>query len=183
MINRLHCHQRWFCGFLISAGLIYSFPVTAADNMRMHGALVYEACDIQPGDEDQTIEMGLRSDLFFYHNTRTPSRNIILNLINCDTSIGNMVTITFTGNESSELPGYLAPDAGSAAAGIALGIETPAGDLLPVNDATGITYPIVNGHNVINLKGFIQGEPSALANHNIKLGPYSAVTTFNLDYN
>ncbi|WIF62920.1 fimbrial protein [Enterobacter cloacae] len=169
------------CG-LAALAILMTPGVQAADNLRLHGALVHEACDIQPGDEAQTLELGMVADRFIYLNTRTPSRVIRFNLINCDTSIGNMVTVKFMGVENIQLPGYLALDGSSTASGIGIGIETPEGQLIALNGA-GATYPIVDGANVVAVKGFIRGEPDALANRTIVLGAFSAVTTFSLDYN
>lgn len=168
---------------LLGGGLAASFSASAVDNMRLHGALVYEACDIQPGDENQTLELGLVADRYLYLNTSTPPRALRFNLINCDTGIGNMVTLSFSGAENSQLPGYLAVDGSSTAAGIAVGITTNEGQLIPLNDTTGKTYPLTDGSNVITIKGYLRGEPDALANHTITRGPFSAVATFNLDYN
>lgn len=163
------------------SGLLLTFAVGAADNMRFHGALVFEACDIQTGDEAQDISLGMTPDRDLYSNQRTQGKSVQIRLVNCDTTVGSNVTATFIGTENAALPGLLAFDAGSTAAGVAVGLETSGGRLLPLNMA-GDRLPLNTGANVITFKAFLQGEPAALANRNITQGSFAATTTFMLDY-
>ncbi|WP_447907995.1 fimbrial protein [Serratia fonticola] len=162
-------------------GLLLTFAVGAADNMRFHGALVFEACDIQAGDEAQNIPLGMTPDRDLYRNQRTQGKLVQIHLVNCDTTVGTNVTATFIGTENSALPGLLAFDAGSTAAGVAVGLETSGGRLLPLNIA-GDRIPLNTGSSVIAFNAFLQGEPAALANRSIVRGTFTATTTFLLDY-
>lgn len=170
---------RWVSVLL--GGMLLTSAAGAADNMRLHGALVFEACDIQTGDEDQDISLGMIPDNYFYLHQRTQGRPVQIHLVNCDTTIASNVTPTFTGTENAALPGLLAFDAGSTAAGVAVGLETSGGRFLPLNVA-GDKTPLNSGANVITFNAYLQGEPGALANHGITRGTFTATTTFQLDY-
>ena len=153
----------------------------ASDNMRFRGALVAEPCNIASSDENIKIDFGTTVDKYIYINDRSPGQSFTIHLIDCDISIGNLVSVTFNGIEDSELPGFVALSSSSIAAGVAIGIEDLKGNLIPVN-RTGPQAEIIDGSNDINLKAFIKGVPSYLSNESIKLGTFNAFVTFTLQY-
>jgi len=104
-----------------------------------------------------------------------------LHLDDCDTTIGNTVTVMFGGVENRALPGLFALDSGSGASGIGLGIETLSNKLLPVNRVSD-EQVLTNGNNVIELKAYVQGEPNAIRDQTIGHGAYRVSSTFTLDY-
>ncbi|WP_336843768.1 fimbrial protein [Serratia nevei] len=156
-------------------------PAVAADNMLFHGALVAEPCTLQPGDEDIRLEFDTVIDKYLYSYGRTAGKAFSLTLLDCDLSLGKTVRVTFSGSESRALPGLLAPDGGSQASGIALGLETTAGVPVALNQP-GDGYALVNGSNQLRLQAYIQGEPQAIAQKKIGLGAFSSVATFTLEY-
>lgn len=178
-------NNRVLRGKLLSVGiglsLLLSMAAQGADNMRFYGALVSEPCVLAPGDENIQLDFGTVVDKYLYINTRTNGQRFSLRLQECDSSVGNRVKVTFLGTESVKLPGLLEIDKASQAAGIAIGIETPDGNLLSLNQASS-GYTLLNGNNEIMLQAYVQGEPDALANKAITHGPFSAVVTFQLDY-
>lgn len=122
--------------------LIYTVPIALlmavsgavqADNVRLHGALVAEPCVIAPGDESVKLEFGTVIDKYLYANQRTRGQAFAIRLTECDLSLGKTVKVTFSGTENPSLKGLLAIDGGSQASGIAIGMETPAGQKLPLN--------------------------------------------------
>lgn len=161
--------------------LILSTGAYAKGNVVMRGALVVEPCVIAPGDE--TIQLDFRSivDKYLYLNQRTPGQELRLQLSECDLNLGNTVRITFSGTENQELPGLLAIDAGSQASGIAIGLETLAGEAIPFNKSA-VNYNLGKGSNIISIKAYIKGEPKALAQRTIKFGGFNAAATFSLEY-
>ena len=164
---------------LLASGLI---PVGhAADNLSFKGNLVEEACTIRPGDEAITLELWDVTSKHLYINTRTVGKRFQLHLEECDTTIGNTVTITFGGAENGELPGLFALDGGSGASGIGVGIETLSDKPLPVN-AVSDEQVLSDGNNVIELKAYVQGEPAAIRDQTIGHGAYTVTSTFTLDY-
>lgn len=175
--------QRSRAAALLLAQVLIAVPLSAmaADNVHMYGALVAEPCVIPPGDEEIHLDFGTIIDKYLYLNNRTLGQVFEIRLAECDLSLGNMVKITFNGNENIMLPGLLAIDASSVAAGIAIGIETPDAKLLAINKESD-RYPLQEGSNVIKLKAYVQGEPKALIDKKIERGPFNAVATFNLEY-
>lgn len=153
----------------------------AADNLSFKGNLVEEACTLRPGDEAITLELWDLTSKYLYLNTRSVGKDFKLHLDDCDTSVGNTVTITFGGRENRELPGLLALDGGSGASGIGIGLETLASKPLPLN-ATSDEQVLTNGANVIELKAYVQGEPKAISDQTIGHGAYTVTSTFTLDY-
>lgn len=168
---------------LAQALIAIPLPILAADdnNVYLHGALVAEPCVISPGDEEITLDFGTIIDKYLYLNTRTLGQAFELHLEECDLSLGKTVSVSFTGTESSTLPGLLALDGSSAATGIAIGLETPSAQPLPLNQASNKLL-LQAGSNSIAFKAYVQGEPDALRNQSIERGPFSAVATFNLEY-
>ncbi|MFP7326998.1 fimbrial protein [Serratia marcescens] len=166
----------------VALGFACSLSITnAADNLRFSGALVAEPCVIPTGQEVVTLDFGSVVDKDLYLNQRTPAVPFDINLIECDVSLGAALTLTFLGNESRSLPGYLALTAGSRAGGVAIGLENADGKMLPLNKQ-GDKINLAPGNNRIGLRAFLQGEPQALKNKTISRGEFSAALTFGLDY-
>ncbi len=161
--------------------LLLNDKVSAADNVIFTGDLVAEACSLRPGDDAITLDMSDVSSQYLYANSRTVGKRFRIHLEGCDTRISDAVTTTFSGRESIELPGLLKLDASSVAAGIALGIETPANVPLLLN-ATSDEQSLSDGNNIIEFKAFIKGEPRALADKTIRAGAFAATSTFILSY-
>ncbi|MBH2526202.1 type 1 fimbrial protein [Serratia marcescens] len=153
----------------------------AAENMLFHGALVAEPCVISPGKELIQLNFGSVVDKYLYLNQRTHGISLVIQLDECDLSVSKTVTLTFTGTENPNLPGLLLPQAGSQAAGVAIGLETPEGQLLPLNQSSA-KYPLRAGSNAIQLRAYVQGEPQAIAQKRIAQGAFNAVATFILGY-
>ena len=175
-------HKAWSCAglaILLSVGL--SPEGLAADNLSFKGNLVEEACTIRPGDEAVTLELWDVTSKHLYINTRTQGKGFTLHLEDCDTAIGDTVTIMFGGRENLALPGLLALDGGSGASGIGVGIETPSSKPLPLN-TVGDEQVLSNGSNVIELKAYVQGEPQAISDQTIGHGTFTVTSTFTLDY-
>lgn len=172
------------CQRVVSAMLLWSGVFGngfAVENMYFHGALVAEPCVIPPGKEILQLDFGTIVDKYLYINQRTPGIPLVIQLAECDLSLGRTVSLTFSGSESLGLPGLLLPEAGSQASGIAVGLETPQGQPLPLNSASA-KYPLRAGNNEVQLRAFIQGEPLAIAEKSIVRGSFSAVATFILAY-
>ncbi|MBM1189154.1 type 1 fimbrial protein [Pseudomonas lundensis] len=153
----------------------------AADNLSFTGNLVAEACTIRPGDEALKLKFDDLSSHYLYVNTRTVGQPFSIHLVGCDTSIADSVTTTFSGVENTELPGLLALAAGSRARGIAIGLETLTDAALPLNTPSD-KQTLSAGDNTIEFKAYVRGEPRAIAQHAIRAGLFSAVSTFTLGY-
>jgi len=174
-----HLVGRWLG--TVGLALLSSFSTNGADNVRFHGALVAEPCVIPPGEETLQLDFGTVIDKYLYLNQRTHGQQFELHLTECDLSLGASVQVTFSGNENPNLPGLLALDGTSQARGIGIGMETPEGKPLPLNQ-TGKKFPLAEGSNQIIFKAYVQGEAEAIAKETIERGPFSAVATFSLEY-
>lgn len=71
---------------------------------------------------------------------------------------------------------------GSQAKGVAVGLETSSGIALAINHGVYTQALYASNNNVLNLQAYVQGEPMALQNKSLVLGPWSATATFKLDY-
>ncbi|MEL5298620.1 fimbrial protein [Serratia nevei] len=160
----------------------FYFPATtgaAANNFKLHGALVAEPCTLQEADLE--LDFGTVVDKELYTHQRTGGKSLQITLQDCDLSLGKSVRISFGGQANLALPGLLALDAGSAAQGVAIGFETLQGQPLPLNDWSSDKI-LTSGHNLIALQAYIRAEPEAIAQKTITLGTLSAITTFTLRY-
>ncbi|WP_419773129.1 fimbrial protein [Klebsiella aerogenes] len=172
-------------GALLLVQMLIVTPLSALaegdNNLYLHGALVAEPCVISPGDEEITLDFGTIIDNYLYLNTRTLGQAFEIHLEECGLTLGKAVSVTFSGTENQALPGLLAIDGGSEATGIAIGFETPSAKPLPINSQSDKSLLQDEG-NIISLRAYVQGEPTAMAEKTIGRGAFSAVATFNLEY-
>ncbi|HEM8838472.1 TPA: type 1 fimbrial protein [Klebsiella aerogenes] len=150
------------------------------NNLHFDGTLVADPCELDPNTTDITLDFGTVIDKYLYLNTRTHSQPFTINLIECDTSLGDQVVMTFKGTESSELPGLLALSSGPAS-GIAIGMELPDGTPLPLNKPAP-QQQLNDGTTSLTFMGYVKGEPTALQGHSIVRGNFTAIATFEMDY-
>lgn len=173
--------NRWQGVLCMGWALLISAPVQAVENLVFRGTLVNAPCTLRSGSEDFELPFGTVIDKSLYRETRTPSRPFHLYLDDCDTAVLTGVKLTFSGTENPALPGLLALDASSVARGVAVGIETSGGQLLPLNVQGALTL-LTPGDMDIALQAFVQGEPTALSNRTLQQGPFTATATFALEY-
>lgn len=174
----------WMAGALLVFIALLIFcgkPARAGDNnLNFDGTLVADPCTLDPSTTDIELDFGTVIDKYLYLNTRTHSQPFVIRLLDCDLTLGKMVNFTFSGTPDKELNDLLALSRGPAS-GVAIGIELPDGKLLPLNKPTP-GFELMTGTTELIFKGFVQGEPTALQNHSIVRGEFTAVTTFTLDY-
>lgn len=161
---------------LMAAGV----QAATTDNLRFDGTLVADPCELDPKTTDISLDFGTVIDKYLYLNTRTHSKPIIIRLLGCDLSLGKTVSLTFKGTESVALPGLLAVNTGGAG-GIAIGMELADGTPLPINKATPL-MALTQDTTTLTLMNYVQGEPTAIKDHKIVTGDFTAVATFALDY-
>lgn len=177
---RMKYLQLNFSILLLMLGFFMLPSVKSADNnLRFFGTLVEEACTLRPGDEEQRLDFGTVVDKYLYSYVRTQGQLMSLHLDDCDASSPS-VSLTFSGPQNIALPGYLNLGAGSTASGVAIGLETEGGTLIPLDSAQ--RHSLSGLNNELIFKVFIRAEPSALQNRNIGKGTINAVATFSLEY-
>ncbi|WP_413449787.1 fimbrial protein [Erwinia sp. LJJL01] len=156
-----------------------SSAIPYGDNVHLSGTLVAEPCALRPGDENIRVDFGGIVDKYLYINGRSPSQAFQLHLQGCDLSIGKQLNVSFSGNESSVLPGLLAVQQTNS--GIAVGIEDAGGKAIALNSGSK-EVTLEKGDMTLKFAAWIQGEPQAIKAHTIARGEFSAVATFRLDY-
>lgn len=169
--------------FILLGSLLYVSWSAQSETVQFDGTLVEDACEVYPGDENIELDFGTVIDKYLCINTRTHSQPFTIRLINCDLVLGREVQVTFTGTESTALPGLLALNTGSQASGIAIGLETENGEQIKVNKSKDYIQQLHTGDgNNLNLKAYVQGELNALLTKTLGRGAFEATTTFMLEY-
>lgn len=165
-----------FCG-----GLALSAQAANSNDIEYSGTLIALPCTVDPIYENLGVDLGTIVAKQLYLHERTTGVQFDFVLQDCDTSLGNWITVTFTGNSTAQ--GLLNFDAGSEAAGAAVGIETLSGVKLPINPAQ--PYPsqaIQDGTTTVRLRAYVQGESEAIASQSITPGFFTATLTYTLGY-
>ena len=184
--QRLQRRQHWLMVLICTIMAITLMAGTAGsahakdNNLHFDGTLVADPCELDPNTTDIKLDFGTVIDKYLYLNTRTHSQPFTINLVACDTSLGDEAVFTFKGTESSELPGLLALTQGPAS-GIAIGMELPDGTPLPFNQPTPQLH-LQDGTTSLTFQGYVQGEPTAIQNHSITRGNFTAIATFEISY-
>lgn len=156
-------------------------PLSLATDIHFSGALIAEPCVIETGDEALELDFGNVIDRELYVNHRSQTMPFTLNLIGCSIDTAKTVAITFSGQESNELAGFLATNPGGGASGIAIGMETLSAQPVLINNPAP-PVSIETGRTLILIRAFIQGEPNAIRDRKITQGAFSAIATFSLNY-
>ncbi|MFO6300196.1 fimbrial protein [Rahnella selenatireducens] len=170
---------RSFAGVTLLTGIMFFAPVNAAENnLKFSGTLVSDPCELDPGTSELTVDFGTVIKKGLYLHQRTNAKPFTINLIECDTAQGNEVTITFSGTESTALPGALAV---TGTEGIAIGLENTNGAPQAFNQPTPV-YTLASGTNSFTLQAYVAGEPDAIQAQSITTGDFSATATFEMAY-
>lgn len=178
--------KRTVCnGALLSLlGGIFFMPLSAqADSsvgIEYSGTLIALPCTIVPGMNNLYVDMGTIPTKSLYRFTRTAGKTIEFYLEDCDTSLGNAITATFTGPMDNE--GLLTFSSGSTAKGAGIGLEYLDGRPIPINDGAVYKVSLRDGDMVIRMKAYVQGQQNALVNKSLEAGDFSAVLTYRMSY-
>ncbi|WP_455548255.1 fimbrial protein [Dryocola clanedunensis] len=171
---------------LLSGGMLLfsSFAISAdtgGTEMDFSGSLVAQPCWMNPEFANRAVDMGEIPNADLYYNPHSRSFTFTIILSGCDFGEAGEGTVTtrFEGNESAELPGYLAMS--TAGTGAAIRILTQQGAPLPLGQESAPVH-VSNGGNVLNFNAYVQAEPTALADRTVELGDFTATATFFLDY-
>ena len=153
---------------------------STAANMDFKGTLRAQACTLHPSDSVIKIDffdLGSR-DLYLYGGTA--DQPFSLRLENCNVNVASDVLVTFQGAPNSKIPGALALEASSQAAGFAIALKDAARQPLKLGDTH--SSPIVGTNTTLEFYHHVQVEPDALVNNGIVLGAFTANATFALFY-
>ena len=159
------------------------FLLQASSNITYSGNLVALPCSVEPSNQNLWIDFGQNlnsNDFYLGHRGEYSDREFSFELKDCNTSMGNVISATFSGNSTSE--GLLLLDSSSEASGIVIGLETLSGQPLLINNQSAGATPITDGDMTIRLRAYLQATPSALLNKDIKPGWFQATMTYTLHY-
>lgn len=145
--------------------------------LTITAVLVGQACSLRPGDEIIPVDFGNINNKELLRDGRTPSRSFQLHLDECEPSIADSVTVTFSGVASEE-SALLALSGDSQAKGIAIGLEQ-GGRALPINKPSR-AFTLEKGSVVLDFSAYVQLLPSAKAK--VIPGAFNATSNFTLDY-
>ncbi|MBD2802177.1 type 1 fimbrial protein [Xenorhabdus sp. M] len=158
----------------------------AKDNLRQDVRITFTVlaptCTIKAEDQRMEVNFGEIHNKDLYQKQRTAGQQFNLHLENCDPRITKRLKIKFSGQTSQALPGLLAFSPGSLAYGAAIGMEKPDGTPMPFNKPTEFPLLANSRNNVIPFRAYVQADPSAIQRKEIGAGHFSAIATFEVNY-
>lgn len=180
-VYRKHC-KPFFYAALAALTLYQNAYGIESANVQFSGTMVAQPCTLPDEKSIIDVDFGTVINKNLYYNGRSNLTPINLVLEDCDLSMDqSTVSISFNALPSTKLPGLIAIDPTSEASGVAIGLETDDGQLLPINKKSP-KQTLKSGNNTIALKAYIQGEPEAVEKKSITLGEFTAIATFTLTY-
>nr|ELR5037463.1 type 1 fimbrial protein [Providencia stuartii] len=168
----------WCCSFLPSVA-----QAANSNDIQYSGTLIALPCTVDPNYENFGVDFGgnINSKDLLNGQRRYSKEDIQFHLTDCDTSLGNSIAVKFSGVSTTD-NGLLNVDAGSQASGIAIGLETPSGVALPINNTqVEPLMPIKKGDMMIRLRSYIQAVEGATV-ESIQPGFFTATLTYMLIY-
>lgn len=168
----------YFCSALPSISLAAN-----SNDIQYSGTLIVLPCTVDPIYENFGVDFGgnINSKDLLEGQRRYSKEDILFHLMDCDTSLGSTISARFSG-VSTTSNGLLNVDVGSQASGIAVGLETPSGVSLPINDAqVEPVMPITNGEMTIRIRSYLQAVEGATIETMVP-GFFTATLTYTLVY-
>ncbi|BEM57023.1 hypothetical protein SME22J_08840 [Serratia marcescens] len=147
-----------------------------AVEMIFGGTLRAQACTLHPDDRVIQIDFDDVGSNELKRDGGTPDEPFNIRLQNCNANVASEVAVTFMGNQSAGIPGALALDAGSVAAGFAVVLKDAFLQPLKLGDAS--RSPLTGTNVALVFYRRLQVEPGSA----ITPGRYSASGTFELFY-
>lgn len=161
-----------------------SVSLAATSNeIQYSGRLIALPCTVDPIFENFGVDFGgnINTKDLVDGQRRYAKEDILFHLTDCDTSLGNTISAKFSG-VSTTADGLLNVDESSEASGIAIGLEKPNGELLPINTAQlAPVLPIKDGNMTIRLRSYVQAVEGATVD-TIVPGFFTATLTYSLVY-
>ena len=153
----------------------------AKSDVNFSGTLVQEPCTLSPDSSDIMVDFRSVIIPYLYANSHSPREIFRIHLMDCDTSIGALGSVTFTGDEDISQPGLLALGGGSLAKGVAIGIETLSGEPVEINNPSK-KYLLIDGNTTLYFSAYVKASPLAKQNQTVIAGSFNAIATFEINY-
>ena len=157
-----------------------------AADMAFTGNLLDRPCQLDPTSAAQDVVF-MQSALPQFHHApgRSPAKRFPIKLLNCRAeSIGKVVKVVFSGEAEQGLPGALKV-AGVNAGRLAIQLVDADGQTaLALGDAHRAgNGDVISAESVtLNFSAYVQATPDALAEKSVTAGDYSAIATFEINY-
>ncbi|HEM6841197.1 TPA: type 1 fimbrial protein [Providencia stuartii] len=154
-----------------------------SNDIQYSGTLIALPCTVDPIYENFGVDFGgnINTKDLVDGQRRYSKEDILFHLTDCDTSLGNSISVKFSSVSTTD-NGLLNVDAGSQASGIAIGLETPSGVALPINNTqVEPLMPIKKGDMTIRLRAYVQAVEGATV-ESIQPGFFTATLTYMLIY-
>lgn len=158
----------FFCGV--------SYISRADTDIHFSGILVAEPCQLATDSEEQTVDFGSIVAKQFINNPLAPPKGFSLRLTDCDLSLGQSVTFTFTGDESTEQPGLFAV-VGEAKGIAVLLMDEDEQTIRPGHAVSSLS--LTGSENAFTFQAVVSG-PEFSA---ISAGEFTSTVIFSLEYN
>ncbi|MGJ3355920.1 fimbrial protein [Providencia sp. Je.9.19] len=168
---------------LLTSTLSLGSLAANSNDIQYSGTLITLPCTVDPLYENFGVDFGdnINTKDLANGQRRYSKEDLLFHLTDCDTSLGNTISAKFSG-VSMTPNGLLNVDAGSEASGIAVGLETLSGVVLPINNAQ--VEPVVaitNGDMTIRLRAYLK-IVDGISIEAITPGFFSATLTYTLVY-
>ncbi|MEY1579994.1 fimbrial protein [Providencia manganoxydans] len=154
-----------------------------SNDIEYSGTLIALPCTVDPIFENFGVDFGtnINSKDLLNGQRRYSKEDIKFHLTDCDPSLGNTISAKFSGVSVTE-NGLLNVDEGSHASGIAIGLETPSGVALPINNTHVVpVIPITPGEMTIQIRSYLKAVEGITAD-DIQPGLFTATLTYSLIY-
>ncbi|CNI00952.1 fimbrial protein [Yersinia pekkanenii] len=167
---------------ILAAALVLGFAsmANAADQghgtVTFTGSIIDAPCSIAPESVDQTVELGQISNVVLQNGGTSNPQNFQIKLENCDTTVMNTVTTTFSGAESTDVSGLLGIT--GVAEGAAIAITDGSGSVITLGQPTA-GQTLAGENNTLVFSAYLQGSTASDA---IKPGSFYSVADFMLSY-
>ncbi|CAM3842898.1 fimbrial protein [Xenorhabdus thuongxuanensis] len=178
--------SRYILPMLFLFGIGSQQSAYAQDNLRQDIRITLTVlaptCSIKTEDQNIEVDFGniLNSDLYLRH--RTKGKPFYLYLKDCDPQMIKRLRIKFLGEMSQELPGLLAVRSNDRLHGIAIGMEKIDGTPMPFNKTSEFPLSANSRDNMITFQAYVQATPRSIQEKKIGVGPFTAIATFEVNY-
>lgn len=159
-----------------AASMVQAAPSAGHGTVTFEGSIIEAACSISPESVDQTVGLGQVAKSQLEAGGTSAPETFYIKLVGCDNSTLTSVTTTFTGAESSTVPGALGIVGTANGAGIMM--TDGAGATVVLGTPTSKTT-LGNPNTDLQFGAFLKG---AAATGAVVPGEFTAITNFSLAY-
>jgi type 1 fimbria pilin len=164
--------------------LLFSSTTLAANNVdhggtkvNISGVLLDEPCTLETDDIDVDFGYVTNKDLFYGNDEK---RKFEIRLVDCKSEAFNGLTVQFLGT-ATENNQLLNLNTGSVASGVGIKIFDDHGTPITFGQF-GEVKKILQANGILEFQAILTKESTVQSVNEITLGPFTAVTIFNLKY-